>query len=160
AALELALSAMGVGAGHEVLIPAFACSALLHAVRATGAQPVLVDSEQERDHADMKDAARKRTRRTKAMIVVHNFGLPADVEGAGRLGVPLLEDLAGSLGGKAGGRRLGSFGEACILSLYATKLLTAAGEGGMVLSSDRRLVDRARDLREYDEKPADRPRQN
>ncbi len=159
-ALELSLDALGVGAGHEVLIPDYSCSALLHAVRRTGAEPVLVDCEDGGDNADMRDAARKRTRRTKAIILVHLFGETADIAGARALGVPLIEDCAQALGGRFHGKPLGSFGEACVLSFYATKMITTGGEGGMVVSSHQGLVERIRDLREYDEKPASTPRRN
>lgn len=158
-ALELALRAMGVGEGHEVLIPSYVCSALWHAVRRAGAEPVLVDSEEGGVNACMTDAARKRTRRTKAFIVPHLFGLPADLAGALSLGVPLLEDCAQALGASWRGRPLGSIGRACVLSFYATKLLTC-GEGGMAASSDAKLVSRVRELREYDERPLDREREN
>lgn len=158
-ALELALRAMGAGPGHEVLIPSYVCSALWHAVRSAGAEPVLVDSEEGGVNACMKDAARRRTRRTRAVIVAHLFGEPADLAGAEKLGVPILEDCAQSVGARWRGRPLGSIGRACALSFYATKLLTC-GEGGLIASSDARLVERARDLRDYDERVPDRERGN
>lgn len=158
-ALELVLRAMGVEPGHEVLIPSYACSALWHAVKNAGAEPVLLDCEPEGFNPSMQDAARKRTRRTKAVILPHLFGEPADLGRARRLGLPIVEDCAQALGARWNDRLAGGWGRACVLSFYATKL-AVSGEGGMVLSGDRKLLERVRELREYDEKIPRRPMKN
>src|SRR5207249_11169799 len=94
AALELALRALDVGPGHEVIIPTYVCDALYHAVTRCGATPVLADADPETLGLSAADAARRRTRRTRAIIVVHPFGLAVDLADFQRLGVALVEDCA------------------------------------------------------------------
>jgi dTDP-4-amino-4,6-dideoxygalactose transaminase len=93
------------------------------------------------------------------VVAVHAFGLPADLDGLATLGLPVVEDAAQALGAAYRGRPVGGLGAVGVLSFYATKLMTT-GEGGMVLADDERLLAAARDLRDYDEKPDDRPRFN
>jgi dTDP-4-amino-4,6-dideoxygalactose transaminase len=149
AALHLVLAAMGIGPGDEVILPSFVCSALLNAVNYTGARAVLADIETATLNMDPLDAARRRSRRTKALIVPHMFGLPADLDRFQELGVPIIEDCAQSVGAFHGLKPLGSCGQAAVFSFYATKVL-ATGEGGMVATSDRELAGRVRDLKTYD----------
>ena len=159
AALHLVLAAMGIGPGDEVILPSFVCSALLNAVNYTGAEAVLADIEAATLNMDPLDAARRLSRRTKALIVPHMFGLPADLDRLLELGVPIIEDCAQSVGAFHGSRPLGSRGRAAVFSFYATKVL-AAGEGGMVVTSDRELADRVRDLKTYDKRDVYRTRFN
>jgi dTDP-4-amino-4,6-dideoxygalactose transaminase len=159
AALHLALLALGVGAGDDVLIPSFTCAALLHAVRAAGATPRPVDVDPATFNLDPDAARRAHTSRTRAVVAVHAFGLPADVAALGTLGLPVVEDAAQALGATYRGRPVGALGQVGVLSFYATKLMTT-GEGGMLVSDDRQLLAAARDLREYDEKTEDRARFN
>jgi dTDP-4-amino-4,6-dideoxygalactose transaminase len=159
AALHLALRALDVGEGDEVLLPTYACSALLHAVRAVRAVPRLVDSDPVSFNMDPDAARQARSPRAKALIVVHSFGLPADLDELRSLGLPLIEAGAQALGALYHGRPVGSVGEAAFFSFYATKLITT-GEGGMLLSSDERILSAGRDLREYDKKEDDRARFN
>jgi dTDP-4-amino-4,6-dideoxygalactose transaminase len=150
AALYLALMALGTGADDEVVIPSYVCTALWHAVRLTGATPVLVDIEPATYQPSPQAVARALTRHTKAVIVPHMFGLPADVMTLKSHGIPVIEDCAQTLGVTVRGTPVGSTGELAICSFYATKLLTA-GEGGMVLGREESLLDRVRALRQYDE---------
>ncbi len=159
AALHLALLALGVGPGDEVMLPSLVCSAPLHAILAAGATPRLVDCDPATANLDPAEARRAVGRRTTAIIVPHAFGLPADLAELCALGPPVIEDCAQALGATYRGRPAGTLGDVCVLSFYATKML-ATGEGGMVLSRRRRLADRVRDLRGYDERPAFRPRFN
>ncbi len=159
AALHLALLALGVGAGDEVLVPSYACAALLQAVRAAGARPRPVDCDPASLNLDPDAAKRASSARTKALVVVHSFGLPAELEALTALGVPVIEDLAHALGATYRARPVGSAGAVAVASFYATKLITT-GEGGMLLSSDARVLAAARDLRAYDERLDDRPRFN
>jgi len=129
AALELALRALDVGAGHEVIIPTYACDAVYHAVTRCGATPVLADADPDTLGLSGADVARRRTARTRAVIVVHPFGLAVDLADFQRLGVPLVEDCAQTLGATCAGRPVGARGELAVCSFYATKLLTT-GEGG------------------------------
>ena len=132
AALELALGALGVGAGDEVLIASYVCDALYHAVRRVGATPVLVDADAATLSLSAKDALARRTSRTRAVIVPHAFGLAADLEPFQALEVPVIEDCAQALGAELDdGRPAGSRGALAVCSFYATKMI-AAGEGGAV----------------------------
>jgi len=153
AALYLALMALGVGADDEVVIPSYVCTALWHAVRLTGAMPILVDIEPATYQPSPQAVARALTRRTKAVIVPHMFGLPADVVTMKSHGIPVIEDCALTLGVTVHGTPIGGTGELAICSFSATKLLTA-GEGGMVLGREESLVGRVRALRQYDEQDA------
>jgi perosamine synthetase len=152
AALELALRALGVSATDEVLMPSYVCAAPWLAAMRVGAKIRLVDIDPVSYAIDPLEAAKLVSRRTRAIIVPHLFGLSADLTALQALGVPLIEDCAQTLGATEAGRLVGSVGAATTCSFYATKLL-CAGEGGMVLSNDAALLDRVRMLREYDERP-------
>ena len=158
AALELALRALDIGAGDDVLIPSYVCDALHHAITRCGAQPVLVDADPETLSLSAKDAEARRTRRTRAVIVPHAFGLAVDLAPFLALGIPVIEDCAQALGAEVGGRPAGGAGTLAVCSFYATKMV-AAGEGGAVVGPAR-LVARVRDTREYDERELLRPRMN
>jgi dTDP-4-amino-4,6-dideoxygalactose transaminase len=157
-ALELALRALDVAAGHEVLIPSYVCDALHHAVTRCGATPVLVDADAATLTLSAKDAAARRTSRARAVIVPHAFGLAVDLEPFLALGVPVIEDCAQALGAEVDGRPAGAGGVLAVCSFYATKMI-AAGEGGAVLGPAA-LVDRVREARDYDERDRLVPRTN
>ena len=159
AALQLALPALGIGEGDEVVIPSFVCSALLHAVRAVHAVPIPADIDRETLNIDIRDLRRRLTKKTRAVIVPHLFGLPADIAPIVALGIPVIEDCAQALGSRYGGTPTGSFGVLSVFSFYATKVI-CTGEGGMVAGNDAELIGKIRDLREYDEREDDRPRFN
>jgi dTDP-4-amino-4,6-dideoxygalactose transaminase len=159
AALHLALLAMGIGPEHEVIIPSYVCSALLHAVQYVGAQPVPAEIDPLTYNIDPDDVKKRITTRTKAVIVPHMFGLAADLERLLKLDVPIIEDCAQAVGGTYHQKPLGTFGDAAIFSFYATKMI-ATGEGGMVTSKSPKIVARVWDLKTYDGKAADRVRYN
>lgn len=158
AALELALRALGVGAGDEVIVPTYVCDALHHAVTRCGATPVLADADPTTLSLAADDAKRRLTSRTRGVIVPHAFGLAVDLGPFTALGVPVVEDCAQALGTQVDGRPAGSLGRIAVCSFYATKLLTT-GEGGAV-AGPTALVERARDLRDYDEREDLGPRFN
>ena len=158
AALYLALRALEVGPGDEVITPSYVCEAVLQAVRHAQATPVAADVDASLN-LSVEDAGRKTTLRTRALVVPHLFGQPADMTGLRALGVPIIEDCAQAIGATFQGRQCGALGELAIFSFYATKML-AAGEGGMVASDRADLIAKVKDLREYDEMPEDRPRFN
>lgn len=149
AALEVALRALGVGIGDEVIVPSYVCAAPWLAVQRVGATARLVDVEPDTFNMDAGAVRRALTAKTCAIIVPHLFGLPADLTALESLDVPLIEDCAQTLGALEQGRPVGSVGVLTVCSFYATKLV-CAGEGGMVLSRDRRLLERVRVLREFD----------
>jgi dTDP-4-amino-4,6-dideoxygalactose transaminase len=150
-ALHLALLSLGVGPGDEVLLPSYVCSAPLHAAYHSGATPVLVDVDPATGNMDPHDLKKRLTSKSKAIIAVHLFGLPADIDEIVALDLPVIEDCAQSLGANQEGQMLGTVGAISICSFYATKLITT-GEGGMLLSRDSGLLASARDLRDYDKR--------
>ena len=153
AALHLALLALGVREKDEVIIPSYVCSALLNAINYVGATPVLADIDPETYNLDPNDARKRLSKHTKAVIVPHLFGMPANMEDILALDVPVIEDCAQAVGITYQNRIVGTFGVAAVFSFYATKVITT-GEGGMVVSSSKEIIDQIRDLREYDEKRA------
>jgi dTDP-4-amino-4,6-dideoxygalactose transaminase len=158
AALELALRALDIGAGHEVIIPSYVCDALHHAVTRCGASPVLADADPTTLTLSLDDAKRRLGPRTGAIIVPHAFGLAVDLTGFVALGLPVIEDCAQALGAVVQGRPAGSQGTLAVCSFYATKLVTT-GEGGAV-AGPASLVGRVRDTRDYDEREDLAPRFN
>lgn len=162
-ALHLALLALGVAEGDDVLAPSYVCTALLNAIHYTRANPVLVDVDGSLNMCP-RDAKRKLTAKTKAIIVPHLLGNPAPVDELSRLGPPVIEDCAQAIGaelparqGKS--RRVGSAGALAIFSFYTTKML-AAGECGVVAGNSARLIDRVADLKDYDERRTYKVRYN
>lgn len=159
AGLHLTLLAMGVGPGHEVVIPSYVCSALIHAVSYVGATPVLADISPQTGTLDPDDVIRRRSRRTRAVIVPHLFGQMTELAPFLDMDIPVIEDCAQSIGGTQSGRKAGGIGRAAVFSFYATKVITT-GEGGMVVTDDADLIETIRDLRDYDGKTPHRLRFN
>jgi perosamine synthetase len=160
AALHLSLLALGVGKGDSVIVPTYSCIAPYNAVRYTGALPVLADTVENgwsMDAERVEDHLKKRSKKqnVRAIVVVHLFGRPADMDAflyiSRKYSVPVIEDCALSLGSEYKGKKVGSFGHVSVFSFYATKVITT-GEGGMIISDSKEALQRARDLREYDEK--------
>jgi len=152
AALELALRALRIGAGDEVIMPSYVCAAPWLATQRVGAQARLADIDLDTFNIDPLEASRAVTNRTRAIIVPHLFGLPSDLTALEGLGIPVIEDCAQTLGVTEQGRPIGTVGRLTICSFYATKLL-CAGEGGMVLSNEGALLERVKSLRQYDGAP-------
>lgn len=150
-ALHLALLALGVKKGDEVILPAYSCQALLNAVLYVEARPRLVDINLATFNIDPVVIERVITPQTKAIIVPHMFGLMADIAAIKKLGVPVIEDCAMGIGAAINDQPAGSFGDLATFSFYATKMITG-GEGGMIVSSNEDLIEAVRDLREYDKK--------
>jgi len=148
-ALRIGLSALGVRAGDEVLVPAVTAAATAMAVTQLHATPVFVDIRPDDFTMDPEDGFRKCSSRTKAMVPVHLYGMPAHLKQLAELRLPLFEDAAQAHGSDAPWGRCGSFGEAAAFSFYPTKNLGTYGDGGMIVTSSEEIADRSRLLRNY-----------
>ena len=152
-ALLLALRALGVGAGDEVITAANSFFATGEAIALAGAKPVLCDVDDATLLIDVDDAARRVTPKTKAIIPVHLFGQLADMTRVHELGrahgLRVLEDSAQAHGATRGQWRAGSCGDAAAFSFYPTKNLGALGEGGAVTSNDATVIDAIKRLRDH-----------
>jgi dTDP-4-amino-4,6-dideoxygalactose transaminase len=146
AALHLALVALGVGPGDEVITSPITWPATANVIVHCGATPVFVDVLESDVNIDPERVAEAVTERTKAILPVHLAGQPCDLEPLWALGVPVVEDAAHALESAYRGRKLGGLSDATCFSLYATKNL-AAGEGGLVATNRDDLAERLEDLR-------------
>jgi perosamine synthetase len=155
AALHLSLLTLGVGPGHEVILPSFAFLAVANVVHHVGASPVFAEIDPITLNLDPTAVERAITPRTRAILVVHTFGIPADMQAlrsiADRHGLVLIEDACEAIGAELDGRRVGSFGDLAVLGFYPNKQITT-GEGGAVLvrspahaATVRRLRNQGRD---------------
>ena len=156
-ALLLALMALKIGPGDEVLVPSFTFFATAGCVVRAGATPVFVDSCPACFNLDMADAAKKITPRTKAIIPVHLFGQAADMDGVLALAkahnIGVIEDAAQSLGAKYAGRQVGTLGDFGAYSFFPTKNLGALGDAGLLATNDDALAETANILRVHGMKP-------
>jgi dTDP-3-amino-3,4,6-trideoxy-alpha-D-glucose transaminase len=147
-AITIALRAIGVGPGDEVVVPSFTFYASAEAIPPTGATPVFCDIDPETYCVTAETVRAALTPRTKAVIAVHLFGNIAPVAEIEALGVPVLEDAAQAAGSIASdGRRPGALGTAATFSFFPSKNLGAFGDGGMITTSDEAVAERARTLR-------------
>lgn len=148
-ALHLALVSLGITKGDEVIIPTFTMIATAFAVIYTGAKPVLVDVQPTTWCIEPHSIEKKITKRTKAIIVVHIYGHPCDMEPIVKIArknkLFVIEDAAQAHGAKYKGKPVGSFGDIACFSFYANKIITT-GEGGMVVTNNKKLYERARKL--------------
>lgn len=146
-ALGLALRALGISPGDEVVCPSYVCRDVVAAIRMVGASPVLCDAGVGGWCATVESVARAMTPRTRAIVAVHIFGTCADVAGMSALGVPVVEDCAHALGTTIGESKAGTIGALGIFSFHATKML-ATGEGGAVVANAPELLERVREARD------------
>ena len=149
-ALHLALAALGIGPGDEVIVPDFTMISSAFAVCYCGAMPVFVDADPDTWNMDVAQVAERIGPRTKAIMAVHIYGHPTDMDPLLALardrGIAVLEDAAEAHGAEYKGRRCGSIGDLAAFSFYANKAITT-GEGGMVVTNDDALADECRSLR-------------
>ncbi len=150
AALQVAVAALGLGPGDEVVLPTFTIISCANAVVQSGATPVLVDCDPDTWNMRPDAVAERITPRTRAILVVHLYGLPVETDPllalAEEHGLALIEDAAEMHGQTYRGRRCGSFGELSVFSFYPNKLITT-GEGGMLVTDRDDLAERCRSLR-------------
>jgi len=151
-ALHLALVALGIGKYDEVIVPDMSFIAPANAVTYTGAKCKFADSNKDYWGVDADSIKRRITHRTKAVIVVHLYGHPVDIDPIEELcqsrGIYLIEDCAEAHGAKYNGKRIGNFGRISCFSFFGNKLLTT-GEGGMCLTNDAEIADKMRMLRDH-----------
>ena len=152
-ALRLALTALGVGAGDEVITPAFSFVASATTIVMAGARPVFVDVDRETLTLDVAALERALTPRTKVVMPVHLYGHPAAIDRitaiARARGVAVLEDAAQAVGATWQGRPIGGWGDAACLSFYPTKNLGACGDAGMLLTTRDDVAEHVRRLRHH-----------
>lgn len=145
-ALHLALIALGIGPGDEIIVPTLTYIASVNAIAYTGAEPVFVDSLEETWQMDPEDVKRKITPKTKAIMAVHLYGHPCDmgalVEIARANDIFIIEDCAEAIGSRYKGAHVGTFGDISTYSFFGNKTITT-GEGGMVVTNNDALYERA-----------------
>lgn len=155
-AIELALRALGIGPGDEVITAANTCIPTVAAIEASGATAVLVDVDEATLTLDPVELADATTSRTKAIVPVHLYGQCADIDAIGAYarerGLVVVEDAAQAHGAERGGRRAGSLGAAAGFSFYPTKNLGALGDGGAIVTNDPDVAATARELRSFGER--------
>ena len=150
-ALELSLKAMGIGEGDEVITTPFTFIATTEAICVNGAKPVLVDIEADTYNIGHSLIERKITKKTKAIIPVHLFGHPCEIDSvmaiAKRHDLKVIEDCAQAIGAEFESKRVGGFGDIGCFSFFPSKNLGCYGDGGMVVTNDKAIADRIRMLR-------------
>lgn len=158
-AIDLALEALRIKSGDEVIVPSFTIISCISYLLRIGAVPIFVDADPQTWNLDVNQLEEKITSRTKAIIVPHIYGLPAEIDRVIDLAnlhrIPLIEDAAESHGLKFKGLQCGSFGEVSTLSFYANKNITA-GEGGMILTDNIEIYEIVKNLRNLNFRTSER----
>lgn len=149
-ALAAILDALEIAADDEVIVPAYTCVAVPNPILFRGARPVYADVERDFPNVDVEDVNRKVTPKTRAIVVQHTFGYPANMAALGDLatarGLPLIEDCTHALGAELAGRRVGTFGYAAFFSFEQSKVI-CTGQGGAALTGDADLAARMANFR-------------
>lgn len=146
-AITIALRALGVQAGDEVVVPAFTFYATAEAVVTAGGRPVFCDVDEHTRNVTVDTVSAVLSPRAKAIVAVDLFGCPAPLPDLRELGLPVLEDAAQALGATLDGRRAGALGDAATISFYPSKNLGCFGDGGAIATDDDRVAELARALR-------------
>ncbi len=152
AALHLAVEAMGIGKGNEVIVPTFTMIASCNSIVYSGAKPVLVDSELKTWNMDIGKIEEKITKKTKAIMVVHTYGHPVDMGRVNKIAkkhnLKVIEDAAEAHGAEYRGKRTGNLGDIACFSTYANKIITS-GEGGILVTNNNEWAANAKSLRNH-----------
>lgn len=150
AAIDVAVEALSIGPGDEVILPTFTIISCILQITRSGATPVLIDSDPHTWNMDVSQIEAKITTKTKAIMVVHIYGLPVDmkpvIDLCQRYNLKLIEDSAEMIGQTYKGQECGSFGDISTVSFYSNKHITT-GEGGMVLTDDKAIAENCREIR-------------
>lgn len=155
AALFMALWAL-TATGRRVAIPAYSCAALRNAVLMAGGHPVAVDVAKDSPNVDSAKIVRENA---DIAIIAHMFGIPCRIDG-GSGSMPIIEDCAQAFGARIDGELVGLAGKVGVFSFYASKTITSGGQGGMLMSREKSLVDQVRDYRDFDCRRDRKPRFN
>jgi dTDP-3-amino-3,4,6-trideoxy-alpha-D-glucose transaminase len=146
-ALAIALRAVGVRQGDEVVAPSFTFYATVEAIAAIGATPVFADIDLETMNVTKATVEAALTDRTRAILPVHLFGAPAPIDAIKELGLPVIEDAAQAIGGRLDGTRVGGLGHAATFSFFPSKNLGCLGDGGAIATNDPEIADMVKTLR-------------
>lgn len=150
AALEIAIDALGLNPGDEVIMPTFTIISCILPLVKRGIIPVLVDSDEQTFNMKVDEIEKKITKKTKAIMVVHIYGITVDMDKVLELAktydLKIIEDAAEVHGQEYKGRRCGSFGDVSVFSFYANKIITS-GEGGMIITDDEKIANKCKSLR-------------
>lgn len=145
-AIAIGLISIGVKKGDEVIIPTYVCKNVFDAVVYIGASPIICDTDKN-GLIDYTSASRRMSQRVKAIVAVHTFGFPCNIEELRQLNIPILEDACQAFGFKLGSKLAGTIGDVGVFSFHPTKCLTS-GEGGMLVSNNLEIIQRAREVLE------------
>ena len=152
-AIEIALKSLDIGTGDEVITVSHTALATVSAIILTGAKPVLVDIEEDKFTINIDLIEKNISKKTKALVLVHIYGQSANLEKIIKIckknKIKLIEDVSQAHGGKWNNKYLGSYGDLSTFSFYPTKNLGAIGDAGFICTNNRKLFDRARQIREY-----------
>ena len=148
ASIHLSLIAYDIKKDDEVIIPTYSCPALLNPILIQKAKPVLVDTQKNGFNISFKDLKNKITKKTKLIILPYMFGYPTNIKKILSLGIPVIEDVTLSLGGRYKGQLLGTFSDTMICSFYATKMITG-GDGGVLVTNNKDIYKTAKNYRYY-----------
>jgi dTDP-4-amino-4,6-dideoxygalactose transaminase len=152
AALHLSMLSLGIGKGDEVIVTAYSFVASANAIVLAGATPIFCDTQKLSVNLDTSHIRDLITRKTKAILVVHEFGFPVEMQAVIEISkdfrIPLIEDAACALGSRLGLRRLGTFGVMGCFSFHPRKLITS-GEGGMIITSNNEIASYLRSMRNH-----------
>lgn len=155
-ALHLALLGLDIGPGDEVIVPSLTFVACVNTVLYTSATPIFADADPEHWNINVADVAKKITKKTKAIMVAHLYGHPADMQALKKLAdehnLPIIEDCSEAHGAKCFGNYIGTYGQLATFSFYGNKIITT-GEGGMILLDDPALTKRLKQLRDHNMDP-------
>ncbi len=154
-ALHLALLSLNIKQGDEVIIPSYVCQSLLNAINHVNAKPIFADIQnnflEKGFNISYETIKPLIIEKTKAIILPHMFGVPANVEKIKSLNIPIIEDCAQSLGAECNGKKVGSIGDIGVFSFYATKVIST-GQGGMITTNSEKIKNKIQDLTTYDKK--------
>ncbi len=153
AAMHMALIALGLQAGDEIIIPTYAEPSILHAANYVGAVPILADINHNNFTLSLEETKKRINEKTKAIYIPHLFGFPADITKFQELNIPIIEDITDALGGEFKGQKTGQSGTLAVASFSDEKMITT-GQGGAVFSSNKKMIADIKHLLNYKEMDA------